>query len=229
MLLSLRGILLQPSGSSEQVFLPRSHLRILPGPITTLGFCARKGRSVLAGLGKAHGRWTGEQGGLSRPRGLAGSVAEPGLWAARACRQLLAGNVLRNRDLWSPLWAGSHCGEQRSRVGNLVVADPQLDASHRLPPCCVPEVWVHRDRPVQCSLGVGTARPVLGPPVEAMQAYWEGSADLLVGRAREESLGEGEDAAWSRSACVGRRLENQGPFTSAKTRFLASRSMAKAD
>lgn len=28
---------------------------------------------------------------------------------------------------------------------------------------------------------------------------------------------------------AGRRLENQGPFSSAMTRFLASRSMAKAD
>lgn len=30
-------------------------------------------------------------------------------------------------------------------------------------------------------------------------------------------------------ARVGRRLENQGPLTSSKTRFLDSRSMAKAD
>lgn len=28
---------------------------------------------------------------------------------------------------------------------------------------------------------------------------------------------------------VGRRLENQGPLNSAKTKFLESRSMAKAD
>lgn len=68
-----------------------------------------------------------------------------------------------------------------------------------------------------------------GVSVQAVQASWEESADLLVGRGREGSLGEGEDVMWSRSACAGRRLENQGPFSSAKTRFLASRSVAKAD
>lgn len=59
-----------------------------------------------------------------------------------------------------------------------------------------------------------------------MQTYWEQSAEL-VGNLREGSLGEEEDAAWSRCAGVSRRLENQGPLNSAK--FLDSRSMAKAD
>ena len=124
MLLSLRGILLcrirplQPSGGSEQVFLPGCHLGTLPSPITTLGFCAEKGRSVMAGLGKACGRCTGEQGGLDETRGLSTAVAELGSWAARVCRQQLVGHVLRNRDLWSPLWAGSHWGEQQSWVWN---------------------------------------------------------------------------------------------------------------
>lgn len=60
---------------------------------------------------------------------------------------------------------------------------------------------------------------MLWPPV---QAYWASSP-------WEGSLGEDEDATWSRSAWAGRKLENQGPFSSAMTRFLASRSMAKAD
>lgn len=89
MLLSLRGILVcrirppQPSGGSEQVFLPRCHLRTRPSPVTTLGFCAEKGRLVMAGLGTACGRCIGEQGGLGETRGLSAAVAELGSWAVR--------------------------------------------------------------------------------------------------------------------------------------------------
>lgn len=102
LLLSLCGILLcrirrlQPSGGSEQVFLPGYHLGTLRSPITTLGFCAEKGTSVMAGLGKACGCCTGEQEGLGETRGLSAAAAELGSWAARVCRQLLVGHVLRN-------------------------------------------------------------------------------------------------------------------------------------
>lgn len=72
MLLSLWEILLcrihplQPSGDSGQVFLSRCHLGTLLSPITILGFCPEKGRSVMAGLGKAPGHCTGEQWGCQQ-------------------------------------------------------------------------------------------------------------------------------------------------------------------
>lgn len=131
--------------------------------------------------------------------------------------------------MWVQAAAGGTCVEEQGLVvsplgreplgravkleGNWVVADPQLDISHHLPPSCVLEIWFHKEIPAQPSPGVGTAWLLLGSPVQAVQAYWEGSADLVVGRDREGSLGEGEDAAWCRSACEGRNLENQGHFS----------------
>lgn len=61
----------------------------------------------MAWLGKAtHDHWGAWL--AVRGEGSAGSSGELGSWAAHV------GHVLRNRDLWAPLWVWSDWGEQQS-------------------------------------------------------------------------------------------------------------------
>lgn len=59
------------------------------------------------------------------------------------------------------------------------MGDAQLDTSHHLPPCCIPEIWVHGESPVWPPPKVGTAWFLLESPVQAVQAYWGWSAELV--------------------------------------------------
>lgn len=63
----------------------------------------------------------------------------------------------------------------------------------------------------QCSLHLREEQHwlLLGSPVQAEQAYWEGSAEL-VRNPREGSLGEEEDAVWSRLCSCGQEVGEPG-------------------
>lgn len=160
-LLTLQGIplcricSLQPSRGSEQVFLPRCQ------PSRNPWLLCREGEISDAWLGKAHGHCPREQGGLGETK-KGGWQQQQQSWAPG---QLRVGHMLRNRNLWPPLWARSHWGEQRSWRRNWIVADPQLDTSHHLPLSCVPEAEVCWEKPAWPSPEVGTAWLILGSPV----------------------------------------------------------------